>query len=126
MLSDEDIIAVWPARLADREHLVWKGRHLKTSFLFALGERRYLVAIREGQMHVRAASTIVMPQWDFALRADEHVWHAFFQPVPPPEYHDLLAMMKCRRLIIEGNIYAFMSHLLFFKALFTLLRSTEK
>jgi len=126
MLSDEDIIATWPAQLAEREHLAWKGRHLNTSFLFALGERRYLIAIQEGRMRVRNASAITMPQWDFALRADENVWNEFFQPIPRPEYHDLLAMMKFRRLIIEGNLYAFMSHLLFFKALFALLRSTEK
>lgn len=126
MISDEDIVTAWPARLADSEHLVWKGRHLSTSFLFELGARRYLVIIREGRMLVRDASKITMPQWDFAIRADEEVWDEFFQPVPRPEYHDLLAMMKLRRLVIEGNLYAFMSHLLFFKALFALLRTTEK
>ena len=39
MLSDEDIIATWPAQLADREQLAWKGRHLKANEVFLARHR---------------------------------------------------------------------------------------
>lgn len=125
MLSNDDITTAWPARLAAQENLVWRARHLSTTFLFGIGERRYLVTLQTGRMQVRDAAQLVMPLWDFALQADEAVWREFFKPLPPPEYHDLLAMMKFHRLAIEGNIHAFISHLLFFKALFALLRPQE-
>ena len=42
-------------------------------------------------------------------------WDTFWLPVPPPGYHDLLAMLKRRRLRIEGNLHPFMANLLYFK-----------
>ena len=42
--------------------------------------------------------------------------------VPPPGYHDLMAMLKFGTLRIEGNLHPFMSHLLYFKDLLALLR----
>jgi hypothetical protein len=56
-----------------------------------------------------------MPCWRFALRAGAEVWRQFFQARPAPGYHDLMALIKFRRLRAEGDLYPLMSHLLYFK-----------
>ena len=45
------------------------------------------------------------------------------QPVPPPGFHDLIAMLKVRALRIEGDQHPFMANLRYFKDLLALPRA---
>jgi hypothetical protein len=63
-----------------------------------------------------------MPRWTFALRAPRDAWEAFWQPVPPPGFHDLIAMMKIGALEVEGDQHPFMANLRYFKDLLALPR----
>lgn len=126
MISTETIEKEWPLLMNGNEFHIWQGRHLNTVFLFELGDRGFIVRIDNGKISINRKQNFVMPQWQFAFRATEEVWEKFFRPVPPPEFHDLLAMMKFGKLTIEGDLYCFMSHLLWFKALFSGLRPKEQ
>lgn len=126
MISNEKIEYEWPLSMNSDAFHVWKGRYLNTVFLFELGNRGFLITIDKGKVTVNRKQDYVMPQWQLAFRATEEVWEKFFKSVPPPEYHDLLAMMKFGKLKIEGDLYCFISHLLWFKTLFAGLRHKEQ
>ncbi len=111
-----------PARANADERLVWRGRYLDTEFLIDMGDAAWLVRIDAGRVVSVTRVARVMPSWTFALRASREAWAQFWQAVPPPGYHDLMAMLKFGTLRIEGNLHPFMSHLLYFKDLLALLR----
>ena len=113
-------------RLADRvdadEHLVWRGRHLDVDLLLEIGDDSSLVSIRQGRVTSVRALPIVMACWTFALRADRHTWEQFCSPLPPPGYHDVFALLRAKRLRLEGDLQPFMTNILYFKGLLAKLR----
>ena len=104
------------------ERLVWRGRYLHTAFLLEVGDISWLIKITAGRIAFTTPVTKVMPSWTFALRASRESWDQFWQPVPKPGFHDLMAMVKRRTLRVEGDLYPFMSNLLYFKAVMGSLR----
>ena len=50
-----------------------------------------------------------------AVRADADAWTRFWQPLPEPGFHDLLAMSRFGRAVIEGDLQPFMANLRYFK-----------
>ena len=108
-------------RLADAVNgnpaLVRRGQHLDTSFMLEVGDERYLVSIRRGRVESVTRGPFVMPRCDFLLRASADEWAVFWQDVPPPGHHDVMALIKRRALSLEGDTYPFMANLFYFKAL---------
>ena len=106
-------------RLADavnrQERLVWRGRHLDTVFLLERGGDAYLITVSAGRIQSGRKGPCVMPRGQFALRASAEDWAQFWRPLPPPGFHDLMALVKFRRLRAEGDLYPLMSNLLYFK-----------
>lgn len=107
----------------DDAWLVHRGRFLDVTFLIEIGPTPYLVRINRGRVAQIDKGPFVMPRWTFALRAPEDAWATFWQNVPPPGFHDLIAMVKMRALRIEGDQHLFMSNLRYFKDLLALPRS---
>jgi len=102
-------------RVNCRERLTWRGRHLDTDFLLEAGEAAWLIGIRRGRIESVRGGPFVMPRWRFALRAERGVWERFLQPRPEPGFHDIMALIKFRRLRAEGDLYPLMCNLLYFK-----------
>lgn len=107
------------------QRLVWRGRYVDTDFLLEVGDAAWLIKISAGRVASVTRVAQVMPSWTFALRASRESWELFWQAVPPPRFHDLMAMLKYRTLRIEGNLYPFMSNLLYFKDVMASLRRAE-
>lgn len=103
--------------------LVRRGRFLDATFLVEVGEAPYLVQIHHGRIEAIDKGPHVLPRWTFALRAPQEAWAAFWQPVPPPGFHDLIAMLKTGALRIEGDPHPFMANLRYFKDLLALPRA---
>jgi hypothetical protein len=103
--------------------LVRRGRFLDVTFLVEIGQTPYLVRIHRGRIEAIDKGPHIMPRWAFALRAPEAAWAAFWQPVPAPGFHDLIAMLKSGVLRIEGDQHPFMANLRYFKDLLTLPRA---
>lgn len=115
------------AALANRnDRLIHRGRYLDVSFLVGIGAASYLVRIHGGRIEAIDKGPFVMPRWTFALTASEAAWTTFWQPVPPPGGHDLIAMLKSRSLKLEGDPYPFMANLLYFKELLALPRTAAQ
>lgn len=99
------------------ERLAWRGRYVNVTFKLSVGDVDYLVSVRDGQIDSIDAGPHVMPRWTFALVGDADAWQRFWSPTPEPRFHDLLAMVKFKRLRIDGDQAIFMSNLLYFKDL---------
>jgi hypothetical protein len=106
--------------------LVHRGRFLDVSFLLQVGDACWLVRIHRGRVEAVERGPFVMARWTFALRASEEAWATFWQPVPPPGFHDLIAMLKTRALKLEGDQHPFFANLRYFKELLALPRSTAE
>ena len=102
--------------------LTYRGRFLDVSLMLEIGEDQYLIRIREGRVTSVTRGPFVMAQWRFALRASAKDWNIFLAASPPPGYHDLVAMMKFKRLRLDGDPYPFMTHIRYFKELLGRLR----
>ena len=102
--------------------LTHRGRFLDVSLMLEVGDDQYLIRIREGGVESVEHGPFVMPRWAFALRASAEDWRTFWSASPPPGYHDLVAMMKFKRLRLEGDPYPFMTHIRYFKDLIGRLR----
>jgi hypothetical protein len=103
--------------------LVAQGRLVRTRLLIDAGEQAAVVTIVDGRVtDIVDAAAQVMPAWTFALRSPAREWEQFWEPAPRPGHHDLFALLRRRQLRIEGDMYPFMSNLLYFKALLALPR----
>jgi len=104
--------------------LVAQGRLVRTTMLVDAGDQAAVVTISGGGVTaIRDARPLVMPSWTFALRAPAQEWEQFWEPAPRPGHHDLFALLRRKQLRLEGDIYPFMSNLLYFKALLALPRT---
>jgi len=103
--------------------LVRRGRFLTTDFLVEIGDQGYLVRVTEGRIAEVIKGPFVMRSWAFALRAPQDAWQKFWQPVPPPGFNDLIALLKYKRLRLEGDVRTFMTHLRYFKDVMGVLRN---
>ena len=115
MEFDQTLRQDWPARVNARERLVWRGRHLSTTFLLQVGEQSFLVTIAGGRLAGVVSGPFVLADWAFALRAPAQAWSQFWSALPPPGFHDIMAMLKLGHLRMEGDLYPLMSNLLYFK-----------
>src|SRR5437868_2912834 len=95
--------------------LVRRGRHLSTTFLIEIGEQGYLIKIIEGRIVSVTPGPFVTPNYSFALRAPREEWQLFWTKVPPPGHHDIFALFKRGKLVIEGDLHPLMANLLYFK-----------
>jgi hypothetical protein len=108
------------------DRLVAQGRLVRTTMLIDAGDQAAVVMIIDGGVSaIRDARRLVMPSWTFALRAPEREWEQFWEPAPRPGHHDLFALLRRKQLRLEGDIYPFMSNLLYFKALLALPRAAS-
>lgn len=114
-MHEETLLTDLPRRVNQNERLVWRGRHVDTTFLFQTGDDQYLIGIQHGLVSFVRKGPFVQANWQFAMRASHETWSAFWQPLPAPGFHDLMAMIKFKHLKMEGDVYPIMSHLLYFK-----------
>jgi hypothetical protein len=118
-----DLIERLPQLANGDAELLRRGRFLEVTFLLQIGDADYLVCIHRGRIEAMRPGPHVLPRWSFALRASRAAWEAFWQAVPAPGAHDLMAMLKTGALRLEGDPHAFMANLRYFKELLALPRA---
>lgn len=95
--------------------LVRRGRFLTTTFLLGVGDVDWLIGIERGRIAAATPGPHLMRSWTFAIRAPEHVWAGFWQPMPRPGRHDIFAMTKTGEAAIEGDLQPLMANLRYIK-----------
>jgi hypothetical protein len=95
--------------------LVERGRFVDTTFMIAIDGADTLIRIQEGRVTKVTPGPFITPNYSFALRAPRAVWDKFWQPLPPPGFTDVFALVKQKLMRVEGDIHPFMANLLYFK-----------
>lgn len=95
--------------------LVRRGRWLTASMMLEAGDRRYLVRFRDGRIEEITTLPLLAMPFDFAVIGTEEAWHEFWQPVPKPRHHDIMALIREGKMRIEGNLELMMAHFLTLK-----------
>ena len=118
MMTDREIAATFgrlPALVNGNAALVRRGRFLSTVFLVGAGDHDIYVTVRNGLIDEAAIGPATMRSWCFAIRASADAWQRFWEPVPRPGFHDLLAMMRFGVARIEGDLQPLMANLRYVK-----------
>lgn len=97
--------------------LLRRGRHLDLDILIEIGSVPYYVSIEGGRIARLDRGPLLMRSWALAFRGPDDAWRQFWQPFPPPHFHDIFALAKCGQLRIEGDFHPLMANLLYFKAM---------
>ena len=83
------------------------GTFFTCDFLLDFETVRYLVRVAEGAVREVVPNPHFDRPWAFALRAPRAVWEKYLQPVPPPLYHHIFAMlMRVPEFKLEGDTLA--------------------
>ena len=95
--------------------LLRRGRHLDLDILIEVGGVPYHMSIERGRIARFERGPLLMRSWALAFRGPEDAWHRFWQPFPPPHFHDIFALAKLGQFRIEGDVHPLMANLLYFK-----------
>ena len=113
-----------PGRVNGDPALVRRGRYLNTDFMIEIGEAQHVVCVRAGRIE-SVTSGARMPAWRFALRAAAEDWAKFWAPVPAPGFSDIFALVRWKRMRIEGDLQPLMANMLYIKDVLASLRGGE-
>jgi len=95
--------------------LTHRARWMTADMLIGIGEKGFLIAIRDGRIESCTPSDPYLTDFDFAIRGTTDAWAEFWQPLPKPRHNDLIGLMREGKMRIEGNINLAMSHFLTIK-----------
>lgn len=95
--------------------LVRRGQWLSADMMLEIGDARHLVKIREGRILDVSPLPLLAIPFDFAVIGTEEAWHEFWQPVPKPRHHDVMALIRDGKMRIEGDLEMMMAHFLTLK-----------
>ena len=95
--------------------LVARGRFLSTVFLVEVGLAQYYVSVDQGRIAGVERGPLLSRSYSFSVRASADSWQRFWEHMPAPGYHDLLAMFKRGDAKIEGDWHVVMTHLRYIK-----------
>jgi hypothetical protein len=111
-----------PELLSRDEKLISRGRLLDVECLLGPTVQPFHVTISGGRIVDMRPAPVLMRSWRFAYRATPAAYDAYWRAMPPPGWHDLLALTKRGEATLEGDLHPFMSHLQYFKDLLALPR----
>src|SRR5436305_14932254 len=87
------------------EVLLRRGRWLDLDVLIEIGAVPYHVSIEAGRITRLDRGPLLMRSWALAFRGPEEAWRQFWQPFPPPHFHDIFALAKVGQFRIEGDVH---------------------
>lgn len=114
-----------PALAAADPGLAARGLHLTAAMLVEVGATAVYVELVGGTVAAIAAGPRLMRSWQFAVRGTARAWEAYWQPIPPPGWHDLFALGKRGELRFEGDLQPLVANLQFIKDLLALPRQAS-
>jgi len=98
----------WMARYAtvvnEDPELRLVGRFFTCDLLLDFEGARYLLRVDGGRVQEVLENPGYDRPWAFALRAPRRAWERYLEPVPPPLYHHIFAMlMRVDEFRLEGD-----------------------
>lgn len=121
-MSPADRFAALPSLLAADHDLLRRGRWLTVECRVDVGSEPFFLSIRDGNLAALARSARLMRSTAFTFRATDEAWTNYWQPLPEPGWHDLLALTKRGAASMEGDLRPLLQNLQYFKDLLALPR----
>ena len=106
--------------------LAQRGRTFSADWIVRIGTRPHLVRIHEGRVIDCAPHLPLLHPTRLSISGTVVAWHALWEPVPRPGWHDIFALVKRGELRIEGDMQLFHAHLQYLKDLLTLPRKESR
>ena len=126
-MTGEEVAAVL-ARLPElvnaRAPLVNRGRFFSGEFMVEADAVPIHVKVQEGRIAAVETGPFRMRAWRFAIRADADAWLRFWEAVPAPGYHDVIAMCRLGVARLEGDLQPLMANLRYVKEVLEAPRGT--
>jgi hypothetical protein len=116
-------LATLQSRLNDSPHLLRLGRKFSDTVLLKVDGHETDLTFRDGRLERIDEGPSRKTPWRFALRTDAQALARFWQPVPPPGFHDIFGLVKIGRGRIDGDILTLVKNLRFFKEFMALART---
>lgn len=110
------------AALNRTPHLLRLGRLFSHTVLIEVDGAEFYLTFREGHLETIMEGPSRKTPWRFALRTDRAALDMFWQPLPPPGFHDIFGLVKIGRGRIDGDILTLVRNLRFFKDFMALAR----
>ena len=104
-----------PRLVNEDADLVRRGAWVDLQFQVGLGTVPYHVTVAGGRITGLDRGPILMRPSRFQISATTEAWRRFWQPVPEPGWHDLLALTKRGAARIEGDLQPLLANLQYFK-----------
>lgn len=95
--------------------LVRRGRWFTADMLLEIGDDCHHVEIRNGRINRITPFDLLAMPYDFAIRASAETWAEFWQPIPKPRHHDIMALIREGKMRIEGDLDKMLANLLTLK-----------
>ena len=114
-----------PALLDQDKALIQRGARLDCDCLLGPADHPFHVSIRRGAIVDMTPAPVLMRSFRFSYRASRSAWAEYWQPMPRPGWHDLLALTKRKEAVLEGDLHPFMTHLQYFKDVLALPRQAR-
>jgi hypothetical protein len=102
-------------RLDGLDYLRRLGRLFSETVLFEVDGAEYYLTFRDGRIEIITEGPSRKTPWRFAFRSDTEALSKFWQPVPPPGFHDIFGLVKIGRGRIDGDILCLVKNLRYFK-----------
>ena len=94
-----------------------KPRLFNADILLQFADVPVIVRVRAGSVTEIVEHRVPLQSSDFSIKGTEQGWTQFWQPMPPPGWHDIFALNKRKEFTIEGNLQPLMAHLQYVKDL---------
>lgn len=119
-------MAAFQQRVNQDEELALIGGRFTTRFLFGAGDTEYVFTVERGRLTEVAEGHRFDRPWSFALRAPLEHWQKFIQPVPPPLFNELFAMlMRVPEFRLEGDTLCAAQNIRALQRFMSLMRTVE-
>ena len=104
-----------PRLVNEDADLVRRGGWVDLQFQIDLGSIPYHVTVSAGRIVGLDRGPLLMRSSRFQIHATAEAWRRFWEPVPEPGWHDLLALTKRGAARIDGDLHPLLANLQYFK-----------
>jgi hypothetical protein len=103
------------ALVNDDAPLVRRGRFFSGGVAVGIGDTPFHLEFENGRITELRRGPVLMRSVLFSVRGDAEAWAKHWQAMPEPHFHDLLAMMKAGRVVLEGSLQPALANLQYLK-----------
>lgn len=90
-----------------------RGKYYSIQFRLEMENRHILFRVEDGRL--TSVTENSSEPAAFSLAGTSSTWQTFLQPVPPPGFHDIAAMIDQGHLRLEGDPMPWLANMLYIK-----------